>query len=106
MNEEQKKDLIKEFGLEGLPEESQAKVITAMTETLTNKITLRILEELSEEEREELEKVQESEDAEKTENFLKGKLPNYEGLVDEVVEDFKKETKEQIEYLKKGMEGK
>ncbi|MFP4022255.1 MAG: DUF5663 domain-containing protein [Candidatus Paceibacterota bacterium] len=104
MEEQQKNDLLEEFDLKNLPEEAQSRILQAMTETLLKKITLRVLEELSEEERDEFEKVREQEDAEKTENFLREKLPNYDEILEEVVSDFKKEMKENIEDIKKGLE--
>ncbi|MFP4539305.1 MAG: DUF5663 domain-containing protein [Candidatus Paceibacterota bacterium] len=104
MEEQQKNDLLEEFDLKNLPEEAQSRILQAMTETLLKKITLRVLEELSEEERDEFEKVREQEDAERTENFLREKLPNYDEILEEVVSDFKKEMKEHIEEIKRGLD--
>ncbi len=103
MDEEQKNNLLKEFGIEELPEETQNKVIVAMTETLIKKLTLRILEELPEDDMEEFEKIQDSGDNEKVEQFLREKLLNYDALVEEVSVEFKKDIKGHIENLKASM---
>ncbi|MGM0482416.1 MAG: DUF5663 domain-containing protein [Patescibacteria group bacterium] len=104
MNEEQKNNLLEELGLEDLPEETQTRILEAMTESLLKRITLRILEELSEEDREEFEKIREEQDAQKTENFLREKIPNYDEIVEEVSSSFKEEMKGHINELKEGLE--
>lgn len=103
MNEEQKIDILEEFDLKDLPEESQTQIIQAMTESLLKRITLRIFEELSEEETEEFEKVRESNDADKVESFLREKISNYDEMVEEVSGEFKEEMKSHLKELKEGM---
>ncbi len=103
MNEEQKIDLLEEFDLKDLPEETQTQIIQSMTESLLKRITLRILEELSEEERDEFEKVRESNDADKTEEFLREKISNYDEIVEGVAKDFKEEMDGYLKELKEGM---
>ena len=105
MNEEQRSKLLEEFGLKDFPEEAQTRVLEAMTESLLKRLTLRILEELSAEDREEFERVKEQEDAERTENFLREKIPNYDSIVEEVSSDFKEEMKANINEMKQGLEG-
>ena len=100
MDEEQKRTLLEEFDLEDLPKDVQAGLLQAMTETLLKKISLSILEKLSEEDRVEFEKVREQEDALKTESFLREKLPDYDALVQEVIDEFKTEMKGYIEEVK------
>ncbi len=101
MDEEQKNDLLEEFDLKDLPKDVQAAILQAMTETLLKKISISILEKLSEEEREEFEKVREMEDAVKTESFLREKIEDYDALVEGVSNEFKHEMKEHIDELKK-----
>ncbi len=104
MDEEQKNSLIKEFELEDLPEEVQTRIIETMTESLLKRITLSILEELSEEDRNEFEKIKEQEDADKTESLLREKIPNYDEKVQKISSDFKEEMKGHIKDLKEGLE--
>ncbi len=103
MDEEQKRALLEEFELQDLPQDVQAGVLQAMTETLLKKITLTILEKLSEEDRTEFEKVREQEDALKTESFLRERLPDYDALVDGVVFEFKEEMKGHMEEIKRDL---
>lgn len=103
MNEEQNIDLIKEFELENLPEESREKLLQTMTESLLKRLTLRILEELPEEAREEFEKVRDEENPEKTEAFLRSNLEDYDGLAENTVMEFKQEMKGYVEDLKEGL---
>ncbi len=103
MDEEQKNSLLEEFDLKDLPEDIQAGLIQVMMESMLKKITLTVLEKLSEEEREEFQKVKELEDPEKTESFLKEKIPDYDILVEGVVSDFKEEMREYVEAVKKEM---
>ncbi len=103
MNEEQKNQILEEFDLKDLPEETQTKMIEVMTESLLKRITLRILETLSEEDRVEFEKVKEQEDGDRTEEFLREKIPEYDELVETVSRDFKEEMKGHISELKRGM---
>ena len=103
MNEEQKNQILEEFDLKDLPEETQTKMIEVMTESLLKRITLRILETLSEEDRVEFEKVKEQEDGDRTEEFLREKITDYDELVETVSRDFKEEMKGHISELKRGM---
>lgn len=93
-------NIIQELGLQGLPEETQIKLLTQMTESVLKRITVRVLEQLSEQDQEELDKLQASGDAEKVDQFLKAKIPNYEQMVQEVIAEFKEEMKGNIETLK------
>ena len=103
MDEEQKNSILEEFDLKDLPEETQTKMVQLMTESLLKRITLRVLEELSEEDRAEFEKIKEQEDADRTEAFLREKIPNYDELIESVSSDFKEEMKGHISELKQGL---
>lgn len=93
-------NILQELGLQDLPEATQIKLLTQMTESVLKRITVRVLEQLSEQDREEFDKLQASGDAEKVDQFLKAKIPNYEQMLKEVVAEFKEEMKANIETLK------
>ena len=93
-------NIIKELGLEKLPEDLQIKLLTQMTESVLKRITIEVFEKLSEKEREEFEKLQSKGDVSQVDDFLKEKIPNYEEMVQEIIEDFKAEIKENIASLK------
>lgn len=101
MDEEQKNNLIQEFDLKDLPEDIQSGLVQVMMESMLKKITLSVLEKLSEEEREEFQKIKELEDAEKTESFLREKISDYDAMVDSVVAEFKEEMRSYVEEVKK-----
>lgn len=94
-----KQELLQELGLEGLPEEKRAELLTAMTESLLKRITVRILEELSEEDREDFDTIRESNDPEQIREFLTNRIEGYDEMVDGVVSDFKEEMKANMREL-------
>jgi len=94
-----KTNLIKELGLEGLPEERQIYLLTLMTESLLKRITINVLAKLSEADRLEYDKIRETNDPDQVLDFLKNKIPDYDKLVKETVEEFKKEMKETAKDL-------
>jgi len=93
-------NIIEELGLSDLPVDAQLDLLTQMTESLIKRITIGVLEKLSEEERNEFEKIQENEDPEAMDAFLKEKIPNYEEFVKNIVDEFKEEMKDHIASLK------
>ena len=94
--------ILEELELTDLPEETQIKLLTQMTESVLKRITIRVLERLPEQDRIDLEKLQADGDLEKVNEFLKDKIPNYEQMIQEIVSEFKEEMKTNIETLKQG----
>ncbi len=92
--------IIKQLGLEDLPAEDQISLINQMTEAVLKRITISILEKLSEEEQDDFNKLADQEDPEKMEEFLKSKVENYEQMVEQIAKDFITEMKENIEEAK------
>jgi len=93
------KNLIQELGLEDLPEEKQIELLTSMTRVLIKRITLEVLEKLTEAERKEFDKVRESDDPEKVAKFLRDKIKNYDEMVEQIVKDFKNDMKGDLKNL-------
>lgn len=96
-----KQNIIEELGLADLPEETQAKLLVGMTESILKRITLRVWEELPESDRAEFEKVRETGEPEKIDEFLREKISNYDKMLQEAIAEFKEEMKETIADLKK-----
>jgi len=94
-----RQNLIKELGLEGLPEERQIYLLNLMTESLLKRITINVLEKLSDAERQEYDRILVANDPDQVLDFLKNKISNYDKLVKETVEEFKKEMKETAKNL-------
>jgi len=73
-----------------------------MTESVLKRITVEVLDKLSEEERKEFERIQEKGDIKEMDKFLKEKIVNYEEMVESIVAGFKEEMKETVANLKSG----
>jgi len=87
-------DIIKELGLENLPEDKQKELIEKMTETLFSRIYTETLERLSDVDKESyfgmIEKKASPEDFD---IFLMEKIPDYEQMVQRTITSFKEEMK-------------
>lgn len=94
-----KKNILDELELNGLPEETKIKLLTKMTETVLKRITVKVLEQLSESERDEFYKLQESGNTDEITNFLNTKILDYDKMVLKEVKDFTKEMKNTIGVL-------
>lgn len=94
-------NIIKELGLEDLPEEKQAELLTTMTESILKRVTIAILERLSEEDKIKFDQVREANDPDKIIEFLREKIDNYDQMVEGVVKEFKEEMKTTMQDLKK-----
>ena len=96
-------NIIKELGLEGLPEDKQIQLLTTMTESVLKRITIAVLERLSEEDKKEFDQVRETADPDKINEFLRKKIDNYDQMVEEIVKEFKTEMKTTIQDLQKDL---
>lgn len=92
-------DLIKELGIDELPPEKQEEILVAMTELLLKRITVLVLEKLSEEQRQEFDTMAADGDPEKVTNFFSQNVPGYEQLVQDEITKFKGEMKETMDAL-------
>jgi diaminopimelate decarboxylase len=94
------KNIIKELGLENLPEERQMKIILGMGRIIQQNVILRVLDELKEEDKDEFDKflAQKGDDQEAIFNFLQSKIPNLDSIINEEIEKFKKEG---IDFIEK-----
>ena len=92
-------DLIKELGIDQLPTERQEEILTAMTEALLKRITLRVLENLDEKQREEFDAVASANETEKVTEFLARKVPNYEQLIQDEIAKFRQDMTETVNAL-------
>lgn len=86
------KDLIKELGLDNLPEEKKAKFILKIGELVQQNMILRILNELSETDKDELDKIMAANNGDKTFEFLQSKIPNLEDIAREEIAKFKQDA--------------
>jgi len=96
-------NLIQELGLDSLPEDKQIELLTTMTESVLKRITIQILERLSEEEKKEFDKVRESGEADKITKFLREKIKDYDEMAENTVKEFKEEMKNTVKDLEKSL---
>ena len=85
-------NLVKELGLDSLPQEKKELLINQMMEVVESRINLEVLSILTEDEKEELDTVLDS-NADMV-AFLRSKIPNFDLLVAETIANFKKEVVE------------
>ena len=84
--------LVKDLGIDSLPQDKQNELIIKMTEILLKRIFLETMEKLGEQGREEYEKMSEGEiEPEQVAAFFREKIKNYDGLVDAIIQDFREE---------------
>ena len=96
-------NLIQELGLGDLPEDKQVELLTTMTESVLKRITIQILEQLSEEEKKEFDQVRETADPDKITRFLREKIENYDEMAENTVKEFKEEMKNTVKDLEEGL---
>lgn len=90
-------ELLKELGLENLPQEKQEELLIKMTEVLLKRIFARTTEKLSDADLEIYEKMaNEKVEPEKMSEFLKEKIANYDEMVQKIIADFKEAMKKEI----------
>lgn len=84
--------LIKDLGIDTLPEDKQNELIIKMTEVLLKRIFLETMERLGEQGREEYEKMSEGElEPEQVAAFFKEKINDYDEMVENIIEEFRAE---------------
>lgn len=83
-----------------LPQDKQDELVIKITEVLLKRIFLEIMEKMDEQGKEEYQKLAEGGNAtpEQMEDFLKSKVEDFEGLVQKVIDEFKEEMKQGINY--------
>ena len=84
-NQEIRNILIKELGIEGLPEKAQDEVVAKVGEFILKSLTVAIFEKLPNDAREDFERIAASNDSELIQSFLKDKVPDLHVLMEEEV---------------------
>ncbi len=93
------KDILELLGLEDLPEDQKRDLLTKMGELIEDRITLRILDFLTEEDRKKMDELLEKGKEKELDEFLKEKVPNLEELVLAEVLSFKEELVSLFKHL-------
>ncbi|HOF42537.1 MAG TPA: DUF5663 domain-containing protein [Candidatus Moranbacteria bacterium] len=86
--------LMKDLGMNTLPQDKQNELLIKMTEVLLKRIFIETMDKLGEKGREEYMKMTEEGKEvtpEQVEAFFKEKIKNYDGMIKGVIEEFKEE---------------
>ena len=93
-------NLMRELGLETLPEDKKIALLSSMTESVLKRITVEVLSRLSDDDQERLLAFQKNPPRpEEVETFLKEKIPDYAAIQKNVVREFKSEMKSTLAML-------
>ncbi|MDD3386377.1 MAG: DUF5663 domain-containing protein [Candidatus Pacebacteria bacterium] len=87
---------IKELGLDILSEEERAEIIEKMTNLVCDKLMLKLISRISDEEIEEANDVMSGTDEKKKADFLAIKMPDFLSVIEEEVNSAKKEISNNI----------
>lgn len=96
-------NIIKEFGLEELPDKEREDVLERITESALKRITINLLKELSDDDMEKFEEISGEGSPEEIDSFLKSKVGNYEEIIKNTIMKFKNDIKESINSLKESL---
>jgi len=86
-------DLVKEFGLENLPEAKQQELLDIMTETVMKQIFLALGEKMGDDGADEFDALMKAGDQEKLEAFIKRYVPDPDAFVAGIVAEFRDAVK-------------
>lgn len=85
-------DLMKDLGLDNLPDDKKEALALKMTEVVLKRIFVETMEKLNDQDKQTYsEMVEANATAEDVENFVSGKISNYNNMVLKIVEKFKEE---------------
>lgn len=96
-------DLIKELGLDTLPEEKKEQVIAALSQSLQNRITVRVLDTMSDVEKKEAEKLIKAGDDNKVGEYIASKVPGLESIAKDELEKMRTEMLSANEGIKEAI---
>lgn len=94
MNGILQKNIIKDLGIDTLPEKEQEEMLLSIGKIIFQSVLIRVMDELDEKGKDEFEKLLEEKanDEEAILNFLRLKIPNLDEIVNEEVAKFKQES--------------
>lgn len=95
------KDIIKLLGLENLPEKEKTVLIAKMAETVLDRISLRILDELKEEDKKKFDELLKAKASpKKVDKFLASKIKNLDEIKMAEILRFKQEMVEDAKHIR------
>lgn len=91
MDQNQTKGLISDLGLDNLPEDEKNDMIVKLAEALQNRLTVRLMASLSEDEKKEFDEVVAKRDDAAVSKYLSEKVPNIDFIAKDEFETFREE---------------
>ena len=85
-NQELREILIKELGIEGLPEEAQDEIVSKLGEVILKSLTVAIFEKIPSDKREDFDRVTAKGDHDLIQEFLETHVPDMHTLMEEEVQ--------------------
>lgn len=94
------KNIIKDLGIENLPEKEQEEILLSIGRIIFQSVLIRVMDELTEKEKDKFEKIltEKQNDEKAILGFLQEKVPNLNEIVNEEVAKFKQES---VDFMKK-----
>lgn len=94
-------NFLEELGLNNLTEDKKVQLLDDMGRMINQNIIMRVVDAMSEDDKNEFDKVigENMENPEAILNFLKSKVPNFDMIVSEEIEKFKKESVEFMQNI-------
>jgi succinate dehydrogenase flavin-adding protein (antitoxin of CptAB toxin-antitoxin module) len=90
-------NIIEVLGLESLSDEQKIKMVQQMTDLAQKRLMLRVMEQLTEEEKDEFEKILGGQDVDlAAAEFIQNKVPNFDEMVKEEIVKVKQELIEKF----------
>lgn len=89
------KNIISELNLEMLDDEKKVALLDKMSEVIQKRLTLRVLEKLSDSDQDEFEKIMDKE-PDKVSDFLQTKIPEFTEIIQEEIVKLKSEMIEKF----------
>jgi hypothetical protein len=87
-------DIFYELGLENIPDEQKQKLLTTMVDTIINRMTARIFDELSEQQQEEFDKIVQGGNQKEIFGHLRKNVPDFDSMIFNEIELLKTELRE------------
>lgn len=98
-----KQNIIKELGIDILPEKEQEEALLRIGRIIFQSVLIRVMEQLNAKEKDQFTKLltEKPDDEKAILDFLKSKIPNLNEIVNEEVASFKKESLDFMKQIKK-----
>ncbi len=92
-----RQSIMDDLGLSDLPQEKQEELLIKMTEVILKRMFVETMDKLNASDQDKYAQMIDNQATpEEVENFLKGKISNYDEMLQKIVADFKEEMKKEI----------